>query len=162
MKWLLLVCVPLLLFTRPAAAGAALGNSALALSALVAENSPVLTASDKHVLAALFEEHLDVPVPGDGKISVRADSITCSAGDVDISAHACNLVFGKETSTLKGRKAHELFATIIELGVRPEGAMGRVYDSIAHLNCTIDAKEIEQRDGGGASCSFDADSGTAQ
>jgi hypothetical protein len=157
MKWLLLVCVPLSLLARPAAAGAALGSSALALSALVAENSPVLTASDKLVLAALFEEHLDVPVSGSGKISVRADSITCSAGDVDIGAHACSLVFGKQTLTLKGRKAHEFFATIIELGVRPEGAMGKVYDSIAHVNCTIDAKEIEQRDGGGASCSFDAD-----
>jgi hypothetical protein len=157
MKWLVFVCVPLLLFTRPASAATAMGSSALALSALVAENSPMLTASDKLVLAALFEGHLDVPVSGDGKISVRADSITCSAGDVDISAHACNLVFGKKTLTLKGRKAHELFATIIELGVRPEGAMGRVYDSIAHVNCAIDAKEIEQRDGGGASCSFDAD-----
>lgn len=161
MKWLVLVCVPLLLLTYPASAGTVIGSSALALSALVAENSPMLAASDKIVLAALFEEHLDVPVSGGGKISVRADSVTCSAGDVDISAHACNLVFGKQTLTLKGRKAHELFATIIELGVRPEGAMGRVYDSIAHLNCTIDAKEIEQRDGGGASCSFDADSGTA-
>jgi hypothetical protein len=156
MKWQVLICVPLLLFTHPASAATALGNSALALSALVAENSPVLTASDKLVLAALFEEQLDVPVPSNGKISVRADSITCSAGDVDISAHACGLVFGKQTLTLKGRKAHELFATIIELGVRPEGAMGRVYDSIAHVNCTIDAKEIEQRDGAGASCSFDA------
>ncbi len=162
MKWLVLLCVPLSLLAHPASAGAALGNEALAFSALIAANSPLLTASDKHVMAALFEGQLDVPVSAGGKISVQADSITCSAGDVDISAHSCNLVFGKRTSTLTGRKAHELFATILEMGVRSEGAMGRVYDSIAHVNCAIDPNEIEQRDGGGATCSFDSGSGTAQ
>jgi hypothetical protein len=52
----------------------------LAFSTLVAENSPALTASDKHVMAALFEGQLDVSVPAGGKISVQADSITCSGG----------------------------------------------------------------------------------
>jgi hypothetical protein len=162
MKWLVLVCVPLSLLTYPASAGAALGNSALALSALVAENSPTLPASDKHVLAALFEGQFDVPVSDDGKFSIQADSVTCSAGNVDIGAHSCDLVFGKETSTLTGRKAHELFATILEVGVRSEGAMGRIYAGVAHVNCAIDPHEIEQRDGGGAKCSFDSASGAAQ
>ena len=160
MKWLVLLCVPLSLLARPASAADALSNEALALAALIAENSPLLSASDKHVLAALFDGELDVPVSPGGKISVEADSITCSAGDVDISEHSCNLIFGKATSTLAGRKAHELFATILEAGVRAEGAMGRVYDSVAHVKCAIDPLEIEQRDGGGASCSFD--SGAAQ
>lgn len=162
MKWLVVVSMPLLLLAHPAAAQAIMGNSALALSALVAENSPVLTASDKRVMAALFEGQADVPVSAGEKISVQADRITCSAGDVDITAHSCNLLFGRQTSTLTGRKAHELFATILEVGVRSEGAMGRVYASIAHVNCTLAPREIEQRDGGGATCGFDSASGMAQ
>ncbi len=162
MRSLFLFSVPLSLLTHPAAAAGVMGNSALALSALVAANSPVLSAGDKRVMAALFDGQIDVPLPAGKKISVQADGIICKAGDVDITHHACTLAFGKQTSTLTGRAAHEFFATMIEVGVQPEGAAGAMYAGISHLNCTVDPNEVEQQDGGGATCNFDADPATSR
>jgi len=56
---------------------------------------------------------------------------------------------------LKGRRAHELFATIGEVGVPADGAAGTIFEALSYLDCTINPHEIEQRAGGGASCSFD-------
>jgi hypothetical protein len=57
---------------------------------------------------------------------------------------------------LKGRRAHELYATIGEVGVPSEGAAGSVFERLSDLNCTINPNEIAQKGGGGASCTFDA------
>jgi hypothetical protein len=155
MKRLVLAFLALLLFTHPASASVAAGNGALALAALIAANSPVLAESDKRILAALFEGQLDSPFAAGRKISVQADHVTCSAGNVDISRHSCALTFSKQTATLAGRKAHELYATLTEIGVPPDGAAGTIYESVSHVSCTIDPNGIKQRDGGGATCHFD-------
>ncbi len=55
---------------------------------------------------------------------------------------------------LDGRKAHELYATLIEIGVPTDGAAGTIYEALSKLSCTIDPKEIESNDGGGAKCLF--------
>jgi hypothetical protein len=154
--------LPLLLIFLPASAraagGTASGSSGLALSALVAANSPTLAASDKAVMAALFNAQPGVSYPAGRKIVIAADAITCSAGDVDITRHSCVLQFGSNKITLSGRMAHEIFATLIEVGVAPEGAAGTLYESLTHLSCSVDPNEIEQNTGGGVSCSFDAGS----
>jgi hypothetical protein len=106
------------------ASGVAAGNGALALAALIDAYSPVLAESDKRVPAALLERQLDLPFTACRKISVQADHVTCSAGNVDISRHSCDLTFGKQTAALAARKAHELYATLIEIGVPLNGAAG--------------------------------------
>jgi hypothetical protein len=58
--------------------------------------------------------------------------------------------------TLRGRAAHELFATIEELGVVPSGAAGSFFIGVSGLKCTIGPAELRQKDGGGAACSFGA------
>jgi hypothetical protein len=56
--------------------------------------------------------------------------------------------------TVSGWRAHELFATIGEVGVPVDGAMGTLYESLSQLSCTIDPDAIKQKTGGGASCTF--------
>ena len=144
----------LLLTNESAEAATASDGSALALASLVAEHSPLLSAYEKKVMALMFSGNLHFSFPANKKISVQADSVVCRASDVDITLHSCNFTFGQKTAALKGRAAHELFATLVEVGVPSEGAAGSIYESLSHLICTIDPNEVKQRGGGGADCTF--------
>lgn len=128
-------------------------NSALALAALVAESAP-LPAKEKAILADFLNDQWHVPLGATQKIVVTADSVICRSSDIALADHSCTLIFGKKNVHLDGRKAHELYATMIEFGVKTEGAAGSMYAGIWQLACTIDAKEIESADGGGAECSY--------
>jgi len=130
------------------------GPTALALAAIVGENSPSVSASDKIVLAGLFEAQLNFTFPANQRISVVADAVVCRVSNVDLTARSCDLTFGAAKSTLTGRKANELNAMAVVAGVPSDGAAGSIFESLAHLACTIDPNEIKQRDGGGASCTF--------
>ena len=131
------------------------GPRALALAALVAMHSPSLSGQDKHALARLFEGNLNFPFPAGRKITVEADAVLCRASNVDITSRSCTLTFGTHTPMLKGRRAHELFATIAKSGVPEDGAAGSIFEGLSHLKCTIDPAEIKQKAGGGADCKFD-------
>ena len=154
MKRMVLVACALLLANGSALAASATGNSALALAALVAFHSPLVSAHDKNIMARMFNGNLSFSFPKNRKILVRADAVVCRVGDVDITLHTCTLTFGKKTAALRGREAHELFATVAEAGVPPEGAAGSIFESLSQLVCTIDPHEIKQRAGGGADCTF--------
>ena len=127
------------------------GPSALALATLIGEHSPLLSQQDKHTLARVFDGHA---VTATQTITVQADSIVCRASNVDISARSCELTFGVNKPTLRGRKAHEVFATLVEVGVPSDGAAGTVYESLSQLACTVDLRLLQQHGGGGATCSF--------
>ena len=130
------------------------GNAALALSALVGEHSPTLHAFDKLTLAKLFSGNTHVAYPSGKTISVTANKIVCRTSNVDITQHSCALTFGARTINTTGRRAHELYATLIENGVPGEGAAGSEFESLSKLSCTIDPNAIDQRAGGGANCNF--------
>jgi hypothetical protein len=136
------------------APGAASGPFALALSALVAEHSPALSASEKRVVAHLFGGDLNVSFPANQTITVKADSVVCRVSDVDISARSCELTFGAHKHKLKGRAANELYATAVEAGVPSDGAAGSIFESLSQLVCTIDPGQVKQKAGGGANCTF--------
>lgn len=155
MKSTALIVLLLLLSSHVAFAENLTGNKALALAALVAENSPQLGAKDKSIMTRMLDGNLHFRFPANKKISVLADRIGCSAGDVDISAHACELKFGSATRVLRGRRAHELFATLLEAGAGSEGAAGRVFEVISHLTCAIHPNEVKEKGGGGAECTFE-------
>ena len=138
-----------------ASAATVSGSSALALASLVAANSRLLAQQDRSVLARMFAGYLNFRFPPDRKIAVEADSIVCRASNVDITSRSCELTFGPKKVTLSGRKAHELFATLAEVGVRPDGAAGTIRESLSRLSCTIDPNEVKQKAGGGATCNFD-------
>jgi hypothetical protein len=154
MKYMLLAA---LLLASPQSASAAnvSGSGALALAAIIAEYSPLLNAREKVVMARLLNG-VRTPAPPNARIVVKADTVACRASNVDITEHSCALKFGPRTVNLKGRRAHELFATMAEVGVPPDGAAGSVFESLSNLNCTIKPSEIAQKAGGGASCTFDS------
>jgi hypothetical protein len=149
-----LFVVPLILAAHAAHAASTGGNSALALAALVGERSPALEAQEREALGYMLDGNLNVAFPADKKITVKADSVVCRASNVDISAHSCELAFGSRKITRTGRAAHELYATLIEAGVSPEGAAGSMIAGISKLVCTIEPNTVKARGGGGADCKF--------
>jgi hypothetical protein len=128
--------------------------SALALAAIVGSYSPTLSHNEKTLLAKLLDGRATAGA-SHGKINVKADAVVCHASDVDITLFGCELTFGAQKVMLSGWKAHELFATIREAGVSPDAAAGTIFEALHATSCVIDPKSIAQRDGSGATCSFD-------
>lgn len=63
MRRMVLVAFPLLLSPQGASAATAIGSNALALAAFVAENSPLLGADEKMVMARLIDGNLNFAFP---------------------------------------------------------------------------------------------------
>jgi hypothetical protein len=144
----------LLLAAQPAFAGAS-GNGALSLAALVGLQSPHVTGVEKNVLSKYLDGHAGAIFKKGKTILVKADAVTCRVSNVDITTHSCDLAFGgKKKKTLTGRKAHELFATLVENGIASEGAAGSIIVGLTDLECKIDPAGVASRDGSGASCDF--------
>jgi len=138
-----------------AAPGNATGPSALALAAVVASHSSVLGSYDKRTMARLFSGRSANGFPPNRKISVTADSVMCRVSDVDLTARSCELMFkGGGKRSLAGREANELYATLAVAGVMAEGAAGSLIESITMLDCTIDPTMVNQKNGGGADCTW--------
>jgi hypothetical protein len=131
------------------------GPAAFALASVVAQYSPLLSASDKRVIARLFTGASNFVPPVNKKLSVTADSIVCRVSGVDITARLCKLEFKSGTRTLKGRDANEINATLAAAGVASEGAAGSIIESVSKLVCTLDCNEIGQKAGNGAKCAFE-------
>jgi hypothetical protein len=146
----------LILIAGSASASAATisGSPALALAAVVAAHSPILSPAERKTVAAIFDGKGAGPYKD--KITVTADKIVCLAGNVDIAARSCEVTFGKQTETFTGRAANELFATEVFAGVPSDGAAGKIYESVSKLKCTLDPKAIAQNDGSGADFSYEA------
>ncbi len=150
-----LLPLPLLLVSHAAAAQTMDGSGALALAALVGENSPLLGPPAKKLLGKFLDGETKVSSSGQ-VISVDVDKLTCKASNIDITVHSCELVFGTRTATLTGRAAHELYATLIEVGVPPDAGAGSVFEAIGKLDCKIDPTAVIANAGGGAHCDYAA------
>lgn len=150
----LILAAAMLSFSSAALAESADGNGALALAALVAENSPLLGATDRAVLAKFLNGQTNVAYPAGETTLVSADKITCRASNVDITEHSCDLAFGKKTVMLMGRRAHELYTTLAEIGVQAEGAAGSSFAALSNLKCAINPSEVQDKSGGGAHCDY--------
>jgi hypothetical protein len=150
-----LLLAALLVTPGPALAQTIGGSGALALAALVGQNSPLVTPAAKAVLAKFLDGETKASFPAGQTITVQADKLTCKASNVDITLHSCELVFGTRTAKLAGRAAHELYATLAEAGVPSDGAAGSSYEALTKLACTIDPNEVKQMSGGGAHCDYE-------
>ena len=139
-----------------AALADASGNAALSLAARIGDRSPALSLLQKGILGVYLDGRSAARYLGSGAIEVKADAVDCRSGNVDITENACTLTFGAKSTTLKGRDAQALYATLIEAGVAPGGAAGSSHASIASLVCTVDPTEVRQKAGGGARCTFAA------
>jgi hypothetical protein len=162
MKWIALIAFVLAANGLAANTAAAAektvdGSGALVLAALVGNQSKTLPPTDRAALARLLSGSL-TKFPAEQTIMVSADKIDCKASNVDILEHSCTLTFGTIPRTITGREAHELYATLIEAGVSPDGAAGTTHETLSGLMCTIDPNAIKQKDGSGADCKFEAGS----
>jgi hypothetical protein len=125
---------------------------ALALAAVIAAASPLLSSAEKEAVTLLFAGKNDIPYSK--KIVVTADAILCRVSNVDITFRSCELTFGKTVKTIDGRAANELYTTEAMADVPSEAAMGTIYEGLSKLHCTIDPQQIKQQDGGGADCTY--------
>jgi hypothetical protein len=155
MKPFVLVSIPFIFASGVAFAGSIDGNGALALASLVANRSPEVIAVNRFVLARFLNGHTNVHYPQGKKISVKANSVSCKTSNVDITEHSCELSFGAKKVAMHGRRAHELYATLAEVGVPPDGAAGSIFEALSNLDCVIDPAEVKQKTGGGAHCGYD-------
>jgi hypothetical protein len=149
-----LLALPLLLAVTPVFAESAGGNAGLALAALVSFESPLVSAHDKQVMSYMLNGNLNFSYPAGKKIVVKADSVVCRASNVDISSHSCAFTFGAKKPSIAGRAGHELYATLIQVGIPGDGAAGTIFEALKSLNCTVDPNAVKQRDGSGADCTF--------
>jgi len=109
--------LPLPLLPAGPVSAADLGpSSRLMLAAIVAQYSPELADAAKDELSRLAAGDLS-RADAAQKMEVSANSIECRASDVDITSRSCAITYGSKSVTLSGRSAHELFATIGEVGV---------------------------------------------
>ncbi len=155
MKRLALFVTAMLLVSGNAYASSSSGNGALALAALIGQQSPFLSPAKKFVLAHFLAGQTNFPIPsGANVIVVTSPQVTCRMGNVDITRHACDLKFGGNTVTLNGRAGQELLATMMENGVQADGAAGTIYYSVAPISCTINATDVQSNGGGGAHCTY--------
>ena len=125
----------------------------LAIAAVVAPYSPLLSVRDKRLVARLLEGGANVEVSP--RISVKADSIVCRVSNVDITLRGCELTFGTYKRGIEGRAANELYATLAAAGLTAEGAAGSMIESLRNLDCTLMPGLIRQKAGGGAECTFE-------
>lgn len=131
------------------------GATALAVAAVVAQYSPLLSAYEKRLIAGIFGGNVKA---GDKrKLSVAAETVTCRISDVAIAERSCELSFKKGKRSLKGREANEVYATLASAGIVAEGAAGSMIQTVTKLNCALDPAVIKDNSGGGADCSFGAD-----
>jgi hypothetical protein len=154
MKALIAAALALLFAAQPALAANTTGNAALSLAALVGLQSPLLSGTEKGVLTKYLDGHADVIFKKGKVIVVKADAVTCHISNVDITVHSCDLTFAGKKKTVTGRKAHEIFATLIENGVPSDGAAGSIFEGLTQLECKIDPAQVAGRNGGGASCDY--------
>ena len=148
------VAVAVGLAAGSASAASVGGHTALALGAIVGGASPMVGLTDRAALAVLLDGK-PTKTAKRRKIVVKSDAVVCRAGNVDITTFRCDLTFGAKKVSLQGRRAHELFATILEAGVPEDGAAGTIYGALHNLSCTIDPPTIAQNSGAGADCTFD-------
>lgn len=131
------------------------GPTALAVAAVIAQYSPLLSAYEKRRIAGLFDGNVRA---GDKrKLSVTAETVTCRISNIAIAERSCDLTFKKGKRSLKGHDANEVYATLASAGVVAEGAAGSMIESVTKLNCTLDPAVIKDNSGGGADCSFGTD-----
>jgi hypothetical protein len=154
MKTSLLLALSLSLVGPAAIAGTLNGNGALSLAALVGLESSHLTKAEKNLLLKYLDSEPKAKFPKGKDVLVKADSVSCRISNVDITAHSCELKFGARTVTLGGRKAHELYATLIENGVSSDGAAGSIFEAIGALDCKITPAEVADEGGGGVKCDY--------
>lgn len=136
-----------------ASGGVSQGSAALMLASLIAPYAPDLDAKRRVALTVLGDNGASIFE----RIELKAADIACRTSNVTIGAYGCDLKFANgATNALKGRKAHELYATLLENGIPVDGAAGSIQAHVKELKCVIEPRVLAQNAGGGAYCGWTA------
>ena len=129
-------------------------QAGLLLAALVGGYSPAVSAAHKTVLTHYLAGNGKSDAKA-GKIAVQADAVSCTAGDKDATAFACDLKFGADTVHLTARAASQVFSAL-EMAVEDSAPApsARYSVSVSGLKCTLDAATISGETDGGADCVY--------
>ena len=146
-----LVTLALLSITTAAHADTSGGSPGMAFAALVAQHSPTVSAANKWRLLQYLGNHSAGP-GAPALITVNAKGLQCLSGNVAENFHSCDLNYGSSHLTITGRAANELYATAVENGVQPDGALGKMEFVLKDLTCTVKPHDIGT--GGAVSCSW--------
>jgi len=122
------------------------GDAAVRLAALIGAEDPVLSRSQRHVLAHFLSgQRVSIP-PASQRMTIRADRIRCRTGG------DCTLTFGHRDVTRAGRTGLMLLAALEQNGAR--GAAGTT--AVTDITCTVDASRVDMTGGGAATarCTF--------
>jgi hypothetical protein len=65
------------------------GPTALAVAAVLAPYSPLLSAYEKRFIAGLFDSNAKAGFPGKKKLTVTAETVTCRVSNVAIAERSC-------------------------------------------------------------------------
>ena len=130
------------------------GTAAFAVAAVLNSHWSVVGPFERRAIARLFRGSTAI-FPPNRKISIVVDSIMCRVSNVDLTARSCDVMLRGGKRSLTGRDANELYATLANAGIMPEGAAGSMIVSITKLDCTIDPSMIKQKDGSGAECKYE-------
>jgi hypothetical protein len=84
------------------------GPTALAVAAVLAPYSPLVSACEKRFIAGLFDGNAKAGFPARKKLTVTAETVTCRISNVAIAERSCELTFRKGKRSLKGREANEV------------------------------------------------------
>ena len=151
----LLLLLGLALVPRAACAQAADGSSALALAALVGENSPLVGPPAKKLLAKFLD--------GETKVDYYRPDNLRQCRQARLQGEQCRY----HVPLLRARVRHthgdarraariEFYATLIEIGVSPDVGAGSVFEAVSKLDCKIDPNAVIENAGGGAHCDYAA------
>lgn len=136
-----------------ASGGVSQGSAALMLASLIAPYAPDLDAKRRVALTMLGDNGASIFE----RIELKTADISCRTSNVTIGAYGCDLKFANgATTALKGRKAHELYATLLENSIPVDGAAGSVHAHVKDLKCVIEPRVLAQNAGGGAYCGWSA------
>ena len=145
--------ITLALLGLPAAAYADTsgGSPGMAFAALMAQHSPAVSAANKWRLMQYLGNHNSGP-GAPALITVTAKGLQCLSGNVAENFHTCDLTYASTHLTINGRAANELYATAVENGVQPDGALGKMEFVLKDLTCTVKPHDIGT--GGAVACTW--------
>jgi hypothetical protein len=128
-------------------------QASMLLATLVGANSPTLSAAQKAVLALYRAGKPDAKA---GKLVVKADKISCTAGDAKAeTAFACDLSFGAAAPVhLTARPASQIFAALQMIGAWSSAPFGPGAVQVSAVSCTLVAATIAGGNDGGADCAY--------
>jgi hypothetical protein len=133
-------------------------QGSMRLAILVGGYAPTLSAAQKAVLAQYGAGKTDGKT---GKVVVKADQISCTAGAKAETAFACDLKFGATPVHLTARAASQVFAALEMIGAWSPAPFGPYAASVSAVSCTLTAATIAGGNDGGADCAYTPTAGAA-